>query len=108
MTECLQKSMPKPVVCFKLQLRCRDREWSLEKTFGEFETLHNELRKNFMIVPTLPPKALPKLLTPEVFAKRAQDFQEYLKALLGRVEVLNHALTRAFLQVRFGSQLSVA
>ncbi len=99
MTEGLLKGSPKPVVCLKLQVKCREKEWALEKTFNDFETLHNELRKNFMIVPALPPKAMPKQLTPEVLSKRAQELHEYLKLLLSRIEVLNHALTRTFLQV---------
>lgn len=100
MVDFFDKSTPKLVTFYKLQVVTNKDSWTVEKRFSQFDAMYQELLKMLTDVPPLPQKTYFKLTSHEGLVKRKQDLDFFVKALIQRPEILNNAALRSFLEVR--------
>ena len=100
--------VPKAVTFYKVQVKCDQTEWTIEKRYSEFDTLFNDLKKMFAVVPPMPPKTVFKVKSPEGILKRRQGLDSFLRGAAARPEMLNSVPMINFLEVRYESLLIIA
>lgn len=99
-TDFFDKSTPKLVTFYKLQVVTSKDSWTIERRFSQFDNMYKELLKMLTNVPQLPDKTYFKLTSHEGLVKRKQDLDFFIKSLIKRSEILNNSALRNFLEVR--------
>ena len=77
------------------------KEWTLEKTFDQFESLYSELKKQYSSnsIPKPPSKSIFSSKTPEELNKRREGLDIYLKECLLRTFIVHNQSFIKFLNV---------
>jgi WD40 repeat protein len=90
----------KNVVYYTVEIvKKSNQKWTVEKRYKEFDDLQNAIKKLYSNLPLLPGKTLFPIKTPAEIEKRREELEKYLKAVVGRDDVLNSETVKKFLQL---------